>query len=148
VTDTPTLTSESLALDQAFIPWIFWSFCCELVPTFDAGPGAPNLVPTTASALIRPYPLAVAGEPTRLDLDLDAVTMTFSWSTSRVGGGDFADGTVTTFEMPAFSYPNGYRATVTGGWVTSPPAAPLLTVLAKPGVKTVTVAVKPAGGPG
>ena len=33
------LTPESLALDSALVPWIFWSFCCELVPSLAQPPG-------------------------------------------------------------------------------------------------------------
>ena len=140
-----TLTSESLALDSALVPWIFWSFCCELVPSLQHAPGGTNLVASTASALIQPYPLAVAGTPQRLTLDASAQTLSFTWSTARVGGGSFATGTVTTFEAPALTYPQGYTATATNGWITSAPCSPLLTVAAQPGADTVTVQVQPAG---
>jgi hypothetical protein len=52
---------------------------------------------------------------------------------------------VTSFEVPALPYPGGYTATVTGGWITSAPCAPLLTVAAKPDADTVTVEVAPGG---
>jgi endoglycosylceramidase len=139
------LTSESLALDSAFVPWIFWSFCCELISTFDGGPGGQNLVATTAAALIQPYPLAVAGKPETLTLDPSTQTLSFTWSTSRVGGGHFAAGTVTTFEAPTFTYPKGYKVTVSGGSVTSAACAPLLTVEAKPAAEAVSVKIEPAG---
>ena len=50
-----------------------------------------------------------------------------------------------TIEAPALTYPSGYTATVTNGWVTSPPCAELLTVAAQPGAATVTVGVQPGG---
>jgi hypothetical protein len=115
------------------------------VPTFDGGPGGQNLVATTAAALIQPYPLAVAGKPETLTLDPSTQTLSFTWSTSRVGGGHFAAGTVTTFETPAFTYPKGYKVTVTGATVTSTACAPLLTVEAKPGAATVSVEIAPGG---
>jgi len=143
--DGPTLTTYSTALDAALVPWIFWSFCCELIPSFGQAPGGANLVSSTAAVLIQPYPLAVAGTPQQLTVDPAASTLSFTWSTPRPGGGSYATGTVTSFETPALTYPGGYTATATGGWVTSAPCAPLLTVAAKPGVETVTVSVQPGG---
>jgi endoglycosylceramidase len=139
------LTTESLALDSALVPWIFWSFCCELVPSLQEAPGGKNLVASTASVLIQPYPLAVAGTPKDLTVDPSARTLHFTWSTVRAGGGAFATGTVTSFEVPAYTYPNGYTATATNGRVSSAPCAPLLTVAAKPGAATVAVDVGPGG---
>jgi endoglycosylceramidase len=52
---------------------------------------------------------------------------------------------VTTIVAPALAYPGGYGATVTGGWITSAPCAPLLTVAAMPGAATVTIDVQPGG---
>ncbi len=143
--DSSLLIEESTALDSALVPWIFWSFCCELIPSFDAAPGGQNLVASTASAIVQPYPLAVAGEPQTLTIDPTMDTLSFTWSTARVGGGDFAEGTVTTFETPPLVYPKGYTATVTGGWVTSRACDPWLTVAAKPEAKTVTVQIQPGG---
>jgi endoglycosylceramidase len=140
-----TLTPEALALDQALVPWIFWSFCCELVPSLQQPPGGSNLVTSTASVLVHPYPLAVAGTPQQLTVDLSAMTLSFTWSTAPAAGGSFPAGTVTTIEAPALAYPGGYSATATGGWITSAPCAPLLTVAAMPESDTTTVDVQ-AGG--
>jgi endoglycosylceramidase len=144
-TSALTLTPESAALDSALVPWIFWSFCCELVPSLQQPPGGSNLVTSSAAVLVQPYPLAVAGTPQQLMVDPDAETLSFTWSTAPVGGTAFATGTVTTFEVPALAYPGGYTATADGGWITSSPCAPLLTVIAKPGASTVTVSVQPGG---
>jgi len=140
-----TLVPESVALDSALVPWIFWSFCCELVPSLQEAPGGTNLVASTAAVLIQPYPLAVAGTPQQLTVDPTGETLSFTWSTAPVAGGSFATGTVTSFEVPALPYSGGYTATVTGGWITSAPCAPLLTVAAKPDADTVTVEVAPGG---
>ncbi|HEY1693490.1 MAG TPA: cellulase family glycosylhydrolase [Polyangiaceae bacterium] len=140
-----TLGPESKALDEAFVPWIFWSFCCELVDAFDAGPDA-GVVASTADVLVHAFPLAVAGTPQSLSLDTTAETLSFAWSTSPVSGAaSFPAGTPTAIEVPARAYPQGYEATVTGGWVTSAPCASLLTVEAMPGTETVTVDVAPGG---
>jgi endoglycosylceramidase len=145
VTDVPTLTKTTAALDSALVPWLFWSYCCELVPMLGQAPGGKNLVASTASVLIRPYPLAVAGTPQALTVDPTARTLSFTWSTARPGGGAFAAGTVTSFEIPALTYPDGYTVTATNGSVTSAACAPVLTVAAEAGAKTVTVEVKPGG---
>ncbi len=74
-----------LALDSALVPWIFWSFCCELVPSLRRRPGGSNLVASTASVLVQPYPLAVAGTPQQLTVDPSSQTLSFTWSTAPRG---------------------------------------------------------------
>jgi endoglycosylceramidase len=143
--DPALLTTESLDLDSALVPWIFWSLSSELVPSFDASPGGTNLVATTAAALIQPYPLVVAGTPESLTIDPTGRTLSFRWSTAKPGSGSFEPGAVTTFEAPALTYPTGYTATATNGTVTSAPCALLLTVRADPGASKVTVDMKPGG---
>jgi hypothetical protein len=145
-TSSITLTPESVALDEALVPWIFWSFSSELVPSFAQPPDGSNLVASTAAVLVQAYPLAVAGTPQALTVDPSSQTLSFTWSTDRPGGGAYETGTVTTFEAPALTYPTGYTATVDNGWITSEPCAVLLTVAAKPGVGTVTVNVGPGAG--
>jgi endoglycosylceramidase len=71
--------------------------------------------------------------------------LSFTWSTAPAAGGTFPAGTVTTIEAPALTYPSGYSATATNGWITSAPCAPLLTVAAMPVAATVTVDVQPGG---
>jgi endoglycosylceramidase len=139
------LTPQSVALDSAMVPWIFWSFCCELVQSLQLDAGGSNVVASTASVIVQPYPLAVAGTPQQLDVDPSAETLSFTWSTAPAGGGSFATGTVTSIVVPALSYPGGYTASVTGGWITSAPCAPILTIAAMPDATTVTVNVQPGG---
>jgi endoglycosylceramidase len=150
-TEMSTLQSESTALDSALVPWIFWAYYNELVgatnatgvvASLDAGPTDASLNPVTVAALVQPYPLIVAGTPTSLDVDPTMSTMSFTYSTARVGGGSFPAGTVTTFEAPALTYPAGYSVTVTGGTVTSAPCAALLTV-ASNGAASVSVTIAP-----
>jgi endoglycosylceramidase len=143
--DRMTLTTLSSSLDTALVPWIFWSFCCELVPSFQLPPGDANLVSSTASVLVEAYPLAVAGTPQAYSNDPVGKVMSFTWSTARTGGGAFDGPVATTFEVPPYAYPTGYSATVTGGRVTSAACATHLTVAADPGATTVTVNVAPGG---
>jgi endoglycosylceramidase len=143
--DTTVLNGQSLALDEALVPWIFWSFCCELLASLGAPPSTSNLVSTSVASLVVAHPLAVAGTPQQLARDPVAQTLTFTWSTERPGGGAFAAGTVTTFEVPATTYPKGYSVKVQNGSVRSTACAPLLTVLADEGATTVTVSLTPGG---
>jgi endoglycosylceramidase len=144
-TDGATLTDDAAAFDAALVPWIFWSFYSEVVPSLEEAPGGKNLVESTAKALIEPHPLAVAGVPQELVVDQARRTLLFTWTTSRADGGEFAKDAVTSFAVPAFTYPDGYTATATNGWITSAPCAPILTVAAKPGAAAVTVTVEPRG---
>jgi endoglycosylceramidase len=145
VTDPDTLTTNILALDDAMVPWIFWSYCCELVNSLTQPAGGSNLVTSTAGVLLQPYPVVVAGTPQTFTADPMSSTLTFTWSTAKPGGGSYPAGTITTFSTPALTFPNGYTATVTNGWITSEPCAPLLTVESKTGASSVTVDVKPGG---
>jgi len=88
----------------------------------------------------------VAGTPQTFTADPSSSTLSFSFSTARPGGGTYPTGTLTTFEMPALTFPQGYTVDVTNAWVTSAPCAPLLTVIAKPDAATVTVDTRPGGG--
>jgi len=144
-TDPTLLTAESQELDAALVPWIFWSFDSELVPSLASPPGGANEVAASVQVLVQPYPLAVAGTPETLTVDATAQTLSFTWSTVPVAGGPFASGTVTTFEAPVTAYPAGYTATATHGTITSSPCAPLLTVVADTGATTVTVDMQPGG---
>jgi endoglycosylceramidase len=145
VTDPTILAQNVTALDQGLVPWIFWSFCCELIPSFQGAPGGENLVASTASVVVEPHPLAVAGTPQTLTVDSTARTLSFTFSTARPGGGSYPAGTVTSLEIPALTYPSGYAATATGAWITSAPCATLLTVETMPGAGSVTVEVTPGG---
>ncbi len=139
------LDDTSTALDQALVPWIFWSFCCELVSSLAGPPSTSTLVGASVAALVVPHPLAVAGTPQQLARDPVAQTLTFTWSTQRPGGGTYAPGTVTTFEVPTAAYPAGYAVVVQHGSVASAACAPLLTVLADEGAATVMVSIAPGG---
>jgi endoglycosylceramidase len=140
-----SITLQTGDLDSALVPWIFWSYCCEVVSSLTEPPSGPNLVSTTVDALVEPYPLAVAGTPQKLTYDPSTRTLSFTWSTARPGGGDFASGTVTSFEVPSRVYPGGYRASVSPGSVTSTPCAPILGVVAEAGAMAVSVEVTPGG---
>jgi endoglycosylceramidase len=63
-----TLVPESVALDSALVPWIFWSFCCELVPSLQAGAGGdePRRLdgePSSSSPIRWPSPALPSSSP-------------------------------------------------------------------------------------
>jgi endoglycosylceramidase len=132
-------------LDDALEPWIWWSYSEEITKDLHKPPTEDNLNQPAVSAIVRPHPVAVAGTPTALHYDTTAKALTFSYRTTRAGGGTFACGTVTSLQVPVRSYPSGYHVTVTGGVVTSPAGSAHLTVVAKPGAASVTVVVRPGG---
>jgi endoglycosylceramidase len=144
-TDTTTVAQEAAAFDARLMPWIFWSFCCEVVASFSEPPTGKNLVAGVAAALVRPYPLAVAGTPERLSFDPTNRTLSFTWFTARAGGGTLPLGTQTTFEVPSLVYPHGYTVTASHGSVSSKRCSPLLTVEADRGATSVEVTVVPGG---
>ncbi len=147
-TDADTITRLAREMDDALMPWIFWSYCCEVVHSLDAPPADANLVEAAVAALVRPYPLAVAGTPTRLAYDPATRTLRFSWSTSRAGGGRFPRGAVTGLAVPASVYPSGYGVTVTGGSVVSGCRGSEVAIAAAPDATTVTVTIAPNGSCG
>jgi endoglycosylceramidase len=144
-TVTSTLEDYTSVLDSALVPWIFWSFCCEVVSSLENPPSGKNLVTSSLEALIEPYPLAVAGTPETLTFEHSSKTLHFTWKTARAGGGSFAPGTVTTFEVPAYVYPKGYAVTVAHGSVRSPACASLLLVAADADASEVSVTLTPGG---
>jgi endoglycosylceramidase len=145
VTDPPTIDRMVGLLDDTIQPWIWWSYESEIIHDMNQPPVGANLDQPVIDALVRPHPLAVAGTPTALHDDVDGRTLTFSYSTAAAGGGTFACGTVTSVQVPASVYPDGYHVVVDGGVVTSAPGASSLTIVARPGASAVSVTVAPGG---
>ncbi len=140
-TDAAAVSRQGGEMDAALMPWIFWSYCCEVVRSLNSPPAGANLVDSTVGALVRPYPLAVSGTPTFSSYDTAIRALNFTWSTNRVGGGSFAAGAVTTFSVPASVYPDGYGVSVTGGSVVSGCGTSEVSVSAAPNVSSVTVRI-------
>jgi endoglycosylceramidase len=141
----PSITTQADQLDQEMVPWMFWSFCCELIHTLKDPPTGSNVITSTANALIRPYPLVVAGTPTAYGYDTTTRTFTASWKTTEPDGRRAVTGAVSTLEVPTRDYPNGYTAQVTGGYITSEPCSQELTVTTGAGVSSLHVTITPGG---
>ena len=141
--DINRMTGE---LDKALVPWIWWAYNEEIIKDLHQAPTGSNLHdPATVGAIVQPHPVAVAGTPESLDYNPGSKDLAFSFATKRVAGGTFPDGTVTSFQMPAMTYPDGYQVDVNGGHVTSEPGDPHLTVVADAGATCVSVATAPVG---
>ncbi len=133
-TNDPTaIARQAGELDDALLPWIFWAYNENIQANMHVPPTDATINTTTADALVRPHPLAVAGTPTAEHFDPASDSLTFDYSTARAGGGSFACGAVTSIQTPARRYPHGYHVSVTGGVVTSQPGSAQLTVVATPG---------------
>jgi endoglycosylceramidase len=142
VTTSSDIERQSVELDTALLPWIFWSMG-EVVNNPALPPSGSNLITSTVDALIQPYPLAVAGTPERLDYSPAARSLTFRWSTVRPGGGTYPPNTRTVIEAPATVYPDGYRVIVYGGRVTSAPCSSLISVVGTTGARRIVAHVVP-----
>ena len=144
-TDTAAIASQAAQFDQALTPWIFWAFTKELVSDLTLPPSGPNVVTSTADALVRPYPLLVAGTPTSIAYDPSTHDFIASWSSVEPNGHRLHAGATTTIEIPKMDYPSGYTVSVTGADVTSRQCAQKLTLASEPGVRSVTAKVTSGG---
>jgi endoglycosylceramidase len=144
-TDAGTITRQAGELDEALVPWIFWSYDA-VVSDLSRPPGVGSFPAAAATALARPYPSIIAGTPTASTFDAVTRTLTFSWSTTRPAGGRAPSGTVTAFEVPAAAYPRGYAVFVKGAVLTSKPCAAHLTVAVQPDVTSASVRITPGRG--
>ncbi|OHV36793.1 hypothetical protein BBK14_14575 [Parafrankia soli] len=130
--------------DAFGLGWFFDGPAVESSAT-GIGPGEVRALTAPPAEIVRPYPAAVAGAPESFKRD-GAGVFRLVYQPSRAGGGTFAPGTATAVVLPAWAYPSGYQARVTGGQVTSPPGAGVLCVVAGAGATRVSVEVTPAAG--
>ena len=145
--------------DRFMVPWLEWAYCGCGDPT-TTGPGTKqaivvdpskpptgsNLVASTLSALVEPYPQVVAGTPRSWSFDRATGTFRLSFSTARASGhGRFPAGTVTEISTPPLVYGRGYAARVTGGAIVSARGASLLRVASCAGAGSVSVTVSRSG---
>ncbi|MBN9619796.1 MAG: cellulase family glycosylhydrolase [Actinobacteria bacterium] len=144
---------ESLA-DKYRTGWLEWAYTgndkTSASPDGQALVLDPSQPPTGANVLTdklkvpaEPYPQVVAGTPTAWSLASGVFTL--DYSTARAdGAGRFPAGAQTVVAVPAIQYPAGYRVTVSGARVVSPPNAPTLLLAADAGATVVDVTVATA----
>lgn len=147
--DTAALAGQLDQYDQEMIPWMFWSYTRYIVALSSDGTlkpaAAPNLNQAMLATLARPYPQLVAGTPIGWGFDAHTKVFSLQYSADRADGqGTFPPNSETDITVPALQYPNGYRTTVSGATVVSPPDAPVLRVRATSGPGPIRVQVAPA----
>jgi endoglycosylceramidase len=135
--DDPVELDRSLErADAAFTGWQFWHYGSGFGLRPD--PGDP-LTDVQRRHLVRTYPRATAGIPGSLAFDPGTGEMRYSYR-------PLALGVPTELALSDVHYPDGYEVVVTGGHVTSPPGAPVITIDADPGAAAVDVVVRRASG--
>ena len=151
--DLKNLAEVMRHTDRQRMGWLEWAYTgndkTSSSPTDQAlvfNPGLPptggNVNTAKLAVLAAPYPQVVAGTPR--DWSFRSGTFRLCYSTERVDrAGRFLPGAQTLVSVPPIEYPNGYQVSVTGGQVVSAPNAPVLAVVANPGVDTVDVVVTP-----
>ena len=146
--DTQELTSVAGLADAHRVSWLEWAYCACDDPTGNGdneglvhdpakAPSGDNVDAPTLTALARPYPLAVAGDPQQWSFD--PATRAFAL-TYRAAGRAPA---ITEIVLPALQYPHGYRVTVTGGRTVGSSGGTLLRVQALAPHQPVVVRVSP-----
>jgi endoglycosylceramidase len=143
--DVPTLDRLTGEMDRGIAPWIEWSYD-GLVKDTEAPAGYDNMLsPAAFTALVRPYPLAVAGTPTSLSFDPGGDVFDFSYSTNRPDGRRSGFGLLTSVSVPEVRYPSGYTVTVSGATVVSRPCERTLLLRNTLGASDVSVHLTPGG---
>jgi endoglycosylceramidase len=124
-------SSDPLLLDrltaqfeERLVPWIFWAYNEQIVRNQQI-PLTPDAVHSQAAldALVRPYPVATTGVPTRVAFDPATKVFELEYETTRAGGGAFPRRLDTVVFIPRRHYPNGYTVEAKGARVTSAPCA-------------------------
>ncbi|MBV8689189.1 MAG: cellulase family glycosylhydrolase, partial [Candidatus Eremiobacteraeota bacterium] len=153
-TDTTELHEILGLADSNDIPWMDWAYCACGDPTSNGQaealvydprkpPSGSNVNQTALDVLDEPYPRLVAGTPGPFGYDAGSRTFRFRYSTAGVAG-SLRPGLPTSVWIGRMHYPHGYHVRVTGAKVVSRAGASVLTLVAKPGARTVSVTVTPA----
>jgi endoglycosylceramidase len=152
--DLKNLAEVMRHTDRQRMGWLEWAYTgndkTSSSPTDQAlvfNPAQPptggNVNAAKLAVLAAPYPQVVAGTPR--DWSFRSGTFRLCYSTERADrAGRFSPGAQTFVSVPPIEYPNGYQVSVTGGQVVSAPNAPVLAIVANPGVDTVDVVVTPS----
>jgi endoglycosylceramidase len=121
----PVLLNRLTAQFEArIVPWMFWSYDGEIVRDQHA-PLTPDSIASQEAldALVRPYPVATTGVPTRVAFDPETKVFEFEYDPTRVGGGHFPRRLDTLVFVPRRHYPDGYTVEAEGARVVSEPCA-------------------------
>jgi endoglycosylceramidase len=166
--DLATIRRNVELADRNMVSWQYWHYCeCADPTTTGSGvqaivvdpaqpPTGSNVKQAKLDVLSQPYPQLVAGTPSTWQFDPATRVFHFSYSTKGPGGKKFArrikkrskralKRRQTEIFLGRARYPNGYRASVRGGAITSKPKGGVLKVVACRGRRNVTVTVGPPG---
>ena len=143
-TDDVLLDREADQFDSGVISWMFWHYGERII-----APGTPASIENVSSlpvlkALVRPYPLALAGTPTSLSYERDTRTMALRFTTRGPTGRRYPPALASVISVPKLAYPDGYRVAVSGARVTSRAGADRLALRTAPGAAEVVVRITPA----
>jgi len=130
--------------DAAHVGWLDWAYNESVIADSSKPAGLDNVRSLPAwTALVRPYATAVAGTPTVTTFDDATTTYRLEYDTVLPSGRRAGPLLPTTVNVPPLRYPDGWTASVSGGWVTSLPCVSPLVVRARPGAENVSVTVRP-----
>jgi endoglycosylceramidase len=147
VTDPVVLNRITAEMEGGLVPWIFWAYEGEIIANRDQPAGPDNLRSSEAfDALVRPYPVALAGTPTAIAFDPATKVFDLGYDTARPSGARDASDLVSVVFIPPRHYADGYAVTVDGATVVSAPCAPQLLLRSQPGAASVSVQVVPTAG--
>ncbi len=163
--DVATIRGNVRQADEHMVSWEYWHYCeCQDPTTTGTGtqavvidpsqpPSGANVKQGKLDVLAEPYPQVVAGTPSGYAFDPNTGRFQLTYSTKGPTGKSLArrakrnkrgKSRQTEIFLGRAHYPNGYRASVTGGRIASKPNASLLRVVACPRRRNVAVTVTPA----
>lgn len=148
-------TARLMALhERRLVPWTYAAYCCRDASQEASGdvildpkqpPTEDNLDQEKLRVLVRPYPAALAGVPTKMAFDPASRGYELRFTTARPGGGAYDAGTESVVQVPGRQYPDGYRVTeLVGARVVSEPGAEQLRLVTEDGVQEVSLKIGPA----
>lgn len=131
--------------DAQILSWLDWAYNESIIADAMQPAGPDNLRSVAAfEALVRPYPTAIAGTPTRVAFDAETMVFELEYDTTSPAGDRVDAGLVTVVFVPTRHYLAGYTVVAEGATVTSAPCASLLTLRADDATDRVSVVVAPA----
>lgn len=129
-------------MDAQLLSWLDWAYNESIIADASEPAGPDNLRSEAAfAALVRPYPVALAGTPTAMSFDSTTKEFELRYTTSRPDGGTYPDALLSVVSVPPRQYPNGYSVAVVGATLTSAADASLLTLRTDSGAAEVSLRI-------
>lgn len=152
--DLPTWSDYLEVANDGWASWAYWSYWNTdpsgekpiegVIHDLGKAPAGANVKTAKLALLAQPFPAFTAGVPRRATWVAASRTYRLTYTTRRAGGGrPFGAGSVTTVNVPALHYRQGYGVRVDGARVVSGPGARVLRLGLCPGARTVAVRITP-----